>query len=1048
MWITVISRIAIQSALSGVRRPANSPPDVRFVRNSVNRQLVGPRRRERECGRGKSPDVVEIAVPPPSSAAAAVPVQEPVPHPAEILSRIERGGRLLRKSAAIEDEDHDIRFSLHAAQPPPTSAAFAAAPIGAPHNPASAFAAAVAQLAQNVSVGQHAAVQPSPAGLPPLVGQPNDVQQAFTAALLSNSVKQEQRDDLFSLVNSNAELFGGGWMNVNTLAGLALMQGGEGVQAEELRVVDDRAGNRNLVKKRGRSEVWNLFGQVVDKQTGTRPALRGLLCLQSAVHGHGRRHGQHDAASLFGRLQLSVFLRVSSLDTLGDAANQSSSFDSMQAINGPTSPDDAQQHSISAAREAFAQSGGFHGAGGSLGSSGYGSIQSHPSASLELITDSHRGFHRSASAGNTSSPGGLLHPSFAATAVQPPPLLHRSGSSSGLGPTLTVNAPSSPSVTPNNRSRATTPTPLQQQPPPIHVPPLQPLTTTLQLGQPYKPTPTRPTSSLQTHPPHRGYRHHTPVPPVVVTGTGHVFTNADKQLFAQAVVQFCAQDMHNYDGEGFKNLIETVLFIGRRSHGDSQVANSFDPVRNLIPDAQQLRELFMAQDNAVRQATISDLVALKDVGISLTCQHVHFGGKKFISVIANYLTEEWQLTKRTLKILECENPTPAAFVDAVRAAMDENQIANARRILLSFDSDFDDTQELPGLPENVVVIRNFARAVNNILTACFESDPDREATSSLIDLCKRVVRRLLERKLLLKEMPPALAAIRLDGQDSQPLPEDLAVGVYLMVKFVKEHLSQVLRTFDEIKELALVEEIRRTDWSKANEVELFLDAFYETVRAFAVNQEPVFNSAVTECFALLHVCSESNESVPVEELSPPTTEADEAERSEGAPSVESSSWVRTMRKAAEKRLREWVDRNLRPEHFMAAVLNPKLRNLQVICTDIERLQIYSQLREAAGLTKSRREQSAESSRDDGEPSRKRRNFLIQLEDSAMEEDELEAYLRMPLSQVSCRTCASAPMKLHTPSSRIEAEDINTLLKLRPEVYGTLQPDSQRLHRHF
>lgn len=84
------------------------------------------------------------------------------------------------------------------------------------------------------------------------------------------------------------------------------------------------------------------------------------------------------------------------------------------------------------------------------------------------------------------------------------------------------------------------------------------------------------------------------------------------------------------------------------------------------------------------------------------------------------------------------------------------------------------------------------------------------------------------------------------------------------------------------------------------------------------------------------MCSESNEAVPVEELSPPATEADEAERSEGVPSVESSSWVRTMRKTAEKRLRQWVDRNLRPEHFMAAVLNPKLRNLQVICTDIER----------------------------------------------------------------------------------------------------------------
>lgn len=30
-------------------------------------------------------------------------------------------------------------------------------------------------------------------------------------------------------------------------------------------------------------------------------------------------------------------------------------------------------------------------------------------------------------------------------------------------------------------------------------------------------------------------------------GAGYVFTQQDKQLFTQAVVQFCAQDLHNSD---------------------------------------------------------------------------------------------------------------------------------------------------------------------------------------------------------------------------------------------------------------------------------------------------------------------------------------------------------------------------------------------------------------------------------------------------------------------------------------------------------------------
>lgn len=51
--------------------------------------------------------------------------------------------------------------------------------------------------------------------------------------------------------------------------------------------------------------------------------------------------------------------------------------------------------------------------------------------------------------------------------------------------------------------------------------------------------------------------------PIVAFGNGYVFTNADKQLFAHAVVQFCAQDMHNYDVvEVYKYLKILLKFSG------------------------------------------------------------------------------------------------------------------------------------------------------------------------------------------------------------------------------------------------------------------------------------------------------------------------------------------------------------------------------------------------------------------------------------------------------------------------------------------------------
>jgi hypothetical protein len=58
------------------------------------------------------------------------------------------------------------------------------------------------------------------------------------------------------------------------------------------------------------------------------------------------------------------------------------------------------------------------------------------------------------------------------------------------------------------------------------------------------------------------------------------------------------KDLHNYDlieGEGFRNLVEAALFIGRRSYGDGSTGvaphRGFDPVRNLIPSASQLKQV-------------------------------------------------------------------------------------------------------------------------------------------------------------------------------------------------------------------------------------------------------------------------------------------------------------------------------------------------------------------------------------------------------------------------------------------------------------------------
>jgi hypothetical protein len=113
---------------------------------------------------------------------------------------------------------------------------------------------------------------------------------------------------------------------------------------------------------------------------------------------------------------------------------------------------ESQLHDTNAARQAFANSAGYNAANtGSLGSSGYGSA--YASASLESLSDTHRNFVRSSSAGNNTSLSSttpiLLHPNSAA------PVLHRSGHL-GMANIPLISLNPAPQQTNVNRSQVST----------------------------------------------------------------------------------------------------------------------------------------------------------------------------------------------------------------------------------------------------------------------------------------------------------------------------------------------------------------------------------------------------------------------------------------------------------------------------------------------------------------------------------------------------------------------------------------------------------------
>uniref|UniRef100_A0A914HWH8 BED-type domain-containing protein n=1 Tax=Globodera rostochiensis TaxID=31243 RepID=A0A914HWH8_GLORO len=857
-----------------------------------------------------------------------------------------------------------------------------------------------------------------------------DIQRLFEAAGRNQSTE------------STASTSGGSAAPSGSAASGGAGESGGGIPRKQDIQTDIRMnrGRFQLVRKRGRSEVWNLFGQVVDMLTGQRlPYVACYACkvLYTDTGGGTGNMTRHRCS--MGSSYRSV-RRSSSDTTVGNESvssiNQSSSsFESIGGIgavvaHGPISPQeevaggqivhfrgDFLHHqnaprtpTVGAAREAFAQS----------GSSGFlsGSTTSVLSTPASTSLDS----------SGTAQQYHQLHLNLG-----PPPMLMMSRFAAATASGSTAH----PIPTGSASSTLLSPFQHQQQPNQSHS--ISPSTLTSPSSSSVPPTSTR-------------------TPLLVGFGSGHHFTPADKQLFVQAMVQFCAQDMHSCDvveGEGFKNLIETVLFIGRRSHGDPS-ANTFDPVRNLIPVARQLKQTFVSQEVAVRQATVRDLSLVKDAGVALSCQTMNFGGERHLAVAASYITDDWRITRRTLRVEKAANMT---------------QLGQLLVLLTMDSSEFGHISEVIGqMPNNVLLMPNANRALNTILAQSLKECVDFAPIFDFIRLCFRLIGAKWRRAM-------------------------------------KEYATEISALLEREGFGELVMELRQINWQTSSELEQFLEPFHETAEIFMDSKQPHFQRIVPEWFALMHECqpqqsmdeplssstggtfSSLGQKMPnvlddVEELAEKSVDGEKQQpREPFSPSQSvtfgTPTWLRSVSQAASRRLSEWAETNLRTEHRVATVLNPRprLRQLQLICTEGERAVVYERIRELVGL--SHKSRPAEAAEMKNEPFKKRRrfqeaetaamkrkDFLHRLEDCAMEEeDELDIYLRTSFTQdqtqdilefwssigeaqfprlahlarfILASSGAPASIVLQQPStSKLGPREIGTLLNLRPEVLNSL-----------
>ncbi|CAK5081798.1 unnamed protein product [Meloidogyne enterolobii] len=511
--------------------------------------------------------------------------------------------------------------------------------------------------------------------------------------------------------------------------------------------------------------------------------------------------------------------------------------------------------------------------------------------------------------------------------------------------------------------------------------------------------------------------------------SGHHFTSTDRQLFSQAVMNFCSQDLLKWEiveGEGFQNLVETLLFIGRRSSTgisstSTTIKQQFDPIkRQLIQTGNQMKKIFLSQEKAIFQSTKNDLEQIKNVGISLNCHQIEFGGEIQLVISINYITDDWRITQRILKVQSlkelktnyCNNQqhqqttsttiTFQIFCQFILDILKEFKLDKSPLITITIEENikiFDNEEEEKEMfktklltnfssknitPPNLFF--NLKEELNNILIKCLNNQ---QLIIKLINLFIRIIEVLAKSDFGCGQF---LELENLEKQIKQQTTKtkfDFTNIIYPSIKFIREHCADILTFLEEEKieneeegggekgeNINLFKEFSEINWQIIYELETFLEPFYETSQIFLDLNKPHFHKILPELFALIHECQQST--------------IKEEEKEEGIFSLSS------VRLSATLYLKEWANKNICLEHRVATALNPRLRHLPLICSDSERLSVYEKIREMANLDKKPKE-SIKKEEHQQQPFCKRRRFLDQLEGCSLqevkEEDELDCYLK-------------------------------------------------------
>uniref|UniRef100_A0A9J2QAC6 BED-type domain-containing protein n=1 Tax=Ascaris lumbricoides TaxID=6252 RepID=A0A9J2QAC6_ASCLU len=435
------------------------------------------------------------------------------------------------------------------------------------------------------------------------------------------------------------------------------------------------------------------------------------------------------------------------------------------------------------------------------------------------------------------------------------------------------------------------------------------------------------------------------------------FSDFDRRLFCASAVRCCATDLLPpvvFQGDGLRSVIETAISIGRRCRlADRQ------SLATLIPDTSTLQQLIDGSSKTVlSELKVEVGFAARTTGVSFSAESVA-GDDRLTVISANYVGADWRLKRRIISVeprdqlrAGIERVLKECAVGALRVTIVSEEtftVIEPARISLCICATLNNVRYVP--------------IVHGIMTLASDESHN---VADVIASCQKIATTL--EKMGLERWTDALSEQR-DGRI------DYLFYVYELLKFVRECVqhSSVAQYPD------LIALVRPVDWSFVDEIRKYLEPFHVMATIFSQKAVINYHMVLPEWFALIHEFS---------------GEEDNASANGDSP----SKWLSGVRKATEEKLRAVTSATIGIEHRMATVLNPRLKHLPIICTDLQRIEAYTKIRSMIGpwesrITNVKNEDQLTSETMEGEPPRKRISFLSSLEDRAMIDDELECYLR-------------------------------------------------------